>query len=533
MSASVSQVQLAANPRHVFLVLFAVYFLLILLPILLADRPWNDDLARAASGSFGWNNNGRHLANYLMKVLALGGSRLFDLSPLPQLIAIGLLSLAGVLIAQRFAISSLLAAVLIALPLGAQPFFLENLAFQFDAGIMALAMLMALWPILRPRQGVAGFLLGGLALLACLLLYQPAINVFLEIALLEFVLLVFEPGALGRACRGLLLRLALAALIMLIYRTAIHASLDDWILAHSRTVSLTELPAIVGNLRLFLDFIQSGFTSRSGTLILVLGLAVPVLALPGLMQAIHSHASSKSRWGWAAVVLALPVMAVLAAFGPMLLLEQPVLMPRVLIGVGAVICAALVLLYRATEGRPASRRAATVVATSFAVIFAVHAAAFGNAAKAQADYERTLATTIAEGLRVMEHGVAVETLIVDGSVGRSPLTEHAASQLPVLRQLILPYLHHGDFHTRHFLKPFVHESAQTPAIISAEDAPVPASAHSIDALHRGRQFLLLRTDSTVRICLPINASPMCAAEPAPSASVPSPSTPESDVGALQ
>lgn len=533
MSASAAQVPLAANPRHVFMALFAVYFLLILLPILLADRPWNDDLARAASGSFGWNNNGRHLANYLMKVLALGSSRLFDLSPLPQLLAIGLLSLTGALMARRFAIESPIAATLIALPLGAQPFFLENLAFQFDAGIMALAMLMALWPILRPRSGITGFLLGGLALLACLLLYQPAINVFLVFVLVEFALLVFGPGDFRGACRGLLLRLAQAALTMLVYRTAIHASLDDWILAHSRTVSVLDWPAIAGNLRLFLDFIQSGFAPRIGTLMLVLGLAVVVLPLPGLLHAIHHKPSPKERWGWAATVLALPAMAVFAAFGPMLLLEQPVLMPRVLIGVGALISAAFLLLYRSTEGRPASRRGAGVIAASALVICAVHAAAFGNAAKAQADYERTLATAIAEHLQTLERPMTVETLVVDGSIGLAPLTEHAATQLPILRQLILPYLHYGDFHTRHFLQPFVQHVGHTPAIVSAEDAPALPSGHTVAASLQGRHHRLVRSGSSVRICLPIQASPMCTTTPAPSPSVPSNSSPESDVGALQ
>ncbi|MGO2132613.1 MAG: glucosyltransferase domain-containing protein [Halomonas sp.] len=90
---------------------------------------------------------------------------MLDTTPLPQLLAIGLM----------------------ALPLFATSLFIGNMAFRFDALSMSLAVLSgvlaagALWSP-RPYLGIgisAGWLL------VTLMLYQPAVNVFVALCCLH------------------------------------------------------------------------------------------------------------------------------------------------------------------------------------------------------------------------------------------------------------------------------------------------------------------------------------------------------------
>lgn len=139
-----------------FVILLALYFL-ILYPILRANRYYNDDLKRALIGHTGWDSNGRPLTTLLMRLLQCYDSALVDISPLTQIGAVALLAWVGVLIARRYALRSPWLAALIVFPLGAQPFYLENLSYKFDALSMSVAVWLALLPLLSIGQSRRGW----------------------------------------------------------------------------------------------------------------------------------------------------------------------------------------------------------------------------------------------------------------------------------------------------------------------------------------------------------------------------------------
>jgi Glucosyl transferase GtrII len=134
------------SERATFIISF-VLLGLVLLPICIADRYHLEDWRRLLDGRFGWTGEGRPLTELLMTLLNFG--RPFkDLSPLPQLAALIVLSYNAVLISRKFSMRSPVLAALIAFPIGASPFFLENLSFRFDSLGMALAIILALVPVL-------------------------------------------------------------------------------------------------------------------------------------------------------------------------------------------------------------------------------------------------------------------------------------------------------------------------------------------------------------------------------------------------
>jgi len=132
-----------------FLVSLFLYSL-ILAPILRADRYYVDDWGHALLGYSQWANDGRPLTDLLMRILG-GHPPLVDFSPLPQIGAIAVLSYLSVLVARKFKLCGAVIAALATLPLGANPFFLENLSFKFDSLPMALSMFLVLLPILSTK----------------------------------------------------------------------------------------------------------------------------------------------------------------------------------------------------------------------------------------------------------------------------------------------------------------------------------------------------------------------------------------------
>ncbi len=137
----------------------------------------------------------------------------------------------------------------------------------------------------------------------------------------------------------------------------------------------------------------------------------------------------------------------------MLLLRRPEMYPRVLMGLGALLCAGLVLMQAALRRWGRSERWAQAAAAMLALGMAVLASAYGNAMSAQKIYEQHIAARLVDDLAVLP---PVSALVVDGSAGYAPLAQHVVDELPLMRSLVPIYLIDGDpFNTRNFLMYYV------------------------------------------------------------------------------
>lgn len=444
----------AAPPARdgvVFGGLATLLFVAILLPVLLADRHTNDDLLRALSGNYGWTENGRHLTNTLMRVLQFGASRVIDLAPLPQLLAVLALAWAGMLVARRFAVTPAWLGVLVALPLGAQPFFLENLAFRFDAPFMALAVALALLPVVSPERLHSWR--GALVLLASLALYQPAITVFVIFALLEAAVAPMSTSGLGARLRLLVVRVLQGGAAALVYQLAFARSIKGWIAERGAMIrSPSEANVVIDNVGAFGTYVTQAFPPKMWAMLapaLVLAFALPLVLAARRIVATRTTRGPRDT-ALQLVALPLIVLAALASVaGPMLLLADPLLVPRVLPGVGALVAAGLVALHVALRGRHLHGQA--FAAGSFALAFAVAAGAYSSAARQQGHYERRIAQDLADDLADIASRAQVRGVVVTGSAGAAIVVARMQAELPLLRALVPSYLREDDFNTRAFL----------------------------------------------------------------------------------
>ncbi|WP_158628836.1 glucosyltransferase domain-containing protein [Dyella choica] len=501
-----------AGSKQVFGILFTGYLLFVLYPILRADRPCNDDMARMLSGAYSWNDNGRPLTTALMRLLEGNLPRLVDFSPMPQILAIALLALAGVLIARRHAIQSPWLAAMLVLPLGAQPFFLENLSFRFDAVAMGASVLLAVLPVSVCRDNLRGFALGALALLGCLCSYQPCLNVFLIFMLLDLVAAQARDEKPQRVARLAAFYVGEALLAMLVYQWKVAPSIKDWIHEHSQMIhSPQQWDVVIGNAKNMAAFLLHAL-ARRWTPVLVWLLALTALA-PATIGLHYAFASSGTRtqpmWircGLALFAILLPLVALACVAGPMLLLVSPIISPRVFPGVGALMVASLVTLHIALRkwGAGWSHALCFTVAGVWALGMLGFASIYGNALSAQKQYETQIASQLANDLAELQQKQGITRFLMDGSAGLSPLSAHAAEVFPVLNVLVSPYLVGNDFHSRNFVKLFgtgLDEARQDPTGNAAADALL-LRACDAPAVYVRNRYALRVVDTTAVVTFP-------------------------------
>lgn len=432
----------AGAVRAVFARLLGLYALL-LYPILHADRPYNDDLKRALLGRASWDSNGRPLTTLLMRAVQCYNHAMVDIAPLPQIGAIVLLAWAGARLSRRFTDASPWLAALLVFPLGAQPFFLENLSYQFDALSMALAVWLAVWPLLMPttRRG-RGW--GMASLFGALCLYQPAINVFLVLALAELVLTQAAAAEPTAGLRTLVRRAVQIAVAMAVYELLVGMHISGWVKRQAAPIhDWRELPRIADNFVAFYGFVGRSF---SGHWWAVFGILAMLLALACVMVGVRHarprdpHRPHVQRALLVALAFAMPWIAMVAALGPMLLLRAPEIQPRVLIGIGALLASGLLVLRVALRPWTWGDRACVAVAGAFALGVGVIASAYGSAMADQQRFERHVAAHLADDLAAWPAATPIRRLVVTGSTGFSPLADHVAGEFPLMRTLVPTYL---------------------------------------------------------------------------------------------
>lgn len=130
------------NKKYFYL--FLGLGILYVLPIILANNYYTDDMARITHGG-GWHHDGRFIATHLARIFSFS-SKITALYPYSLIVASGVVILSGMIVTYVLDLDSkwTLAPLFILI----SPFLLENLAYRFDALYMCLSILLAVIPFL-------------------------------------------------------------------------------------------------------------------------------------------------------------------------------------------------------------------------------------------------------------------------------------------------------------------------------------------------------------------------------------------------
>ena len=172
--------------RQVWL-LFLFATLIYILPLILADFPYIDDNWRTLAAGTGWAGEGRLFAQWFYNFLTFS-SAAPNIFPLPLLIATLAMSAALTRLTFHYFPEPTFAHCLVVLPLWYNPFFLQNLSYQYDGPTMALSVVAVIYAITyRSPSPVRRWVVPAVLIALAAGLYQVSINVFLGLCCLELL----------------------------------------------------------------------------------------------------------------------------------------------------------------------------------------------------------------------------------------------------------------------------------------------------------------------------------------------------------
>lgn len=418
--------------KAVFL-LFALYVLGIS-AILRANMYYQDDAGRAAYGYKHWDYFGRYLSTGLSTLVHMG-NYLTDIAPLPQILAMLMMAVSGVLVLYlvyertSFSLWELAAVV----PLGLNPYFLECVSFRFDAPYMAVSVLAAIVPLLYRKKSTPVYIFASmLGILAVCTSYQSATGIFPMLTVL-LALRMWNSGASLKEAAAFCLKSAVGyALGLLYFKLVIMRPADAGYVSNALPDAGELIPNTLENLGQYYSFVASDFKPYWLGLILLLAIGFVVVTV---------CASKKKRGQAFAMAAASLAVMTLLCFGIYPVLQDTLFAPRAMYGFGVLIA---ILGITAAEG--CKNIPAKVPAIVLSWAFFVFSFTYGNALNLQEEYTEFRIQLLIEDLNGLEafRDDTPVTVQVSGSIGKSPILSNMPQDYQMLNRLVPETFSGGD-----------------------------------------------------------------------------------------
>jgi hypothetical protein len=342
--------------------------------------------------------------------------------------------------AQRFGLPPLQSALAL-FPLAASPFFLENLSFRFDAIAMCAALALAILPIAidNKRRFAAECAFGAISLLLSLCSYQTGICAYFVFGIAEFGLLCQQRVDIKTLLRKLGLRTAQLIIAGSVYALIVRLTVvGNYNVEHVTLVSnLRDLHVVGENWRHVWSSIYHALPGSIRNIYLIvwlLGAAALIFLGLGYARVGWSRGNRLSAILIAGTILILPEIWLVGAVGPLLLpLHSNLNLPRIFVGVGALLSANILVLCLASQRLtiPAKLISALLVVPAYPLL--MFAAVFGNLQREQASYENRIASELTSEINAVRRTNVVSSLIVDGVVPYCPAAQIAEKKYRILR----------------------------------------------------------------------------------------------------
>ena len=411
--------------------LISVVYLLGIITIIRANFSYLDDLLRSVSGFRSWYNWSRYVSDFV-SIFIHGDTNLTDISPVPQLLAVLILSVSSIILVYVIGNKKITAIRLLAsVPLGLSPYFLGCISYKFDAPYMALSILASIFPFLFYTQKRAFLFISVISLLIMCMTYQAASGIYLMIV----IILCFQDwnsrrtfnkkifASLGTAVLAFLVAMIIYK-FFLMKPAGYYAS--NSILPLSQIVSGT-----MKNIKDYLLQINSdwGIIWKTGVALVMLFFVIKSTTQSAQQKLLSFFVS----------ILALIVTIVLS-YGLYSFLEAPLYSPRALYGFGVFL--AIICVYVVSDFKKIA--VVTVLALNWCLF--TFAFSYGNALADQARYAEFRITILLHDLSALYPNRNQEdmTFQIKNSLGYSPVVKNIAKHNPVIEQLVPTRLAEDD-----------------------------------------------------------------------------------------
>lgn len=492
--------------RAPFLALTIIYSIYVL-PILLANRPYQDDLSRSLLGVTGWNNDARPLTEWIITWLC-GGSPINDVHPLPLLLSVLLLAYTITLYTKRYlpADTRVFPALCIGFLVIANPFLLSNLSYRFDCVTMVLALCATILPYVVPERKALWkiFMLSLFMCLVTLTTYQPACGIYISLWFLEvFFMILSERIDLPRLfMQGIACIVSVVLYKYFVLNSYIRPGNGGWQPDAYSFAWRSEdglFSGIAQNLQSFTHYID---IALQGIPMLPLLLFVLLTAAGMILTGLHLLKQKRplyQRICALAYLLLLPVFVILGTVGPLLILRPSsfsisahTLLCLCSVGIWAGVMISAIYL-SPTHGLT---RLVSLLFLPCMVSGLIFSYSYGNAMTSQKLYEEYLTYSIAHDVETLNADGSFQTLTVSGRAPRSPQTARLCEKYPLFGNLVPTYLTNSSYMGGALLLHYTQESFRYEALTEEDQNLIgntePSLANSVYACYEnGNKIIIL------------------------------------------
>jgi len=430
------------------LIVFAIYMVL-MLSILRAGVSFVDDNGRAVDG-YAWTRDFGRVTATLVSYVFQASKVLMDISPLSQIVALLIVSLASVLLIRVFLQKKDIGwkGILSATFVGSTPFILHCWLYKFDALTMAVGVLFAVLPLLfwdkitsknGSKDNLKTFAIVTTLLTLCWTSYQSATGVFL-VGILGLMLRDFTKLVKGKVILQK----------MIFYILAFVVSFGFLMLV----VQIFSLSSSIGyrDVEVFaLDGLLSGALHNSVQYALAIGCGfngtqtVLVTIMSGLFLLVLFLNSRRRGWqkifdslaGAVFVILAIP-----ASYSIFMFLQEVFLNGRVAMSVGAIFAIVTAVILHGNFKSKTLRCVTYLPSIILLQSFIIFGLALGNGLLDQFNYGKFRTEVLNQDLSEIYVSRQPRTIQFQGKAGESAVMASVIKKYPVAK-LIVNQQQHG------------------------------------------------------------------------------------------
>ncbi|EMF0716610.1 glucosyltransferase domain-containing protein [Citrobacter freundii] len=436
----------------VFLCCLTALIIIYVMPIILADRLYIDDILRSQLGYTNWSANGRPLSDLLMMAFSFFGKNIVDLSPLTLIIALSIFSFCALIYYKtNLDEFSPIASALIMFSVIANPFLLENLSYKFDVLPMITSLSILLVPFFFKPKSFICIILSIVMIISSLCLYQASIGFYVCLAIIEYFLSYKKCNAESSCYRmnnSVFRIISLVAAYYLYGLLTEHMVADEYNLIHSQILAMSResLSVFTWNISTLSDIIILYFKNIKHTTYFIY--AVVVCSIVSAIFNRKNNYKQPLNMVDTVIFLLSPVLIVFCTFIHLCFLSAPVFADRVLISFGAVMMLVTICFFSTIKNKYI-----VSVFISFPLLFVfVYSYTFGAAQKYQKEYDNRISNDIALSVsRADPEGKLA--LFIAGTQPSSNQRINAVNRFPSLSSLIPLYYNNGWW-GKHLIKMF-------------------------------------------------------------------------------
>lgn len=470
--------------------MLSILSLIYILPIILINLYFKDDLGWSLGGNIGLKGDGRPLGEYLVLALC-GGEPVTDTAPLPLILAVLFLSYSLTLYAKAKLnfISNHYALITLLLFIITNPFTVEYLSYRYGSMvvIVALGFPFIIFSMPDTLSKMKIFIYSSLLTMALMSLQQAAIGMCLILFITDIFFVLFQERKINYAHEGLrIIGIGVGAIVYKVIIARHYVSRSDWRYTASQTLEFKpgSIIMIFQNILATCNYIMKFISESALWYQIVLALIIILTMLLSIV--LYCRESQKKGWRKAmdiSFLLLSPICAFIFSFLALMVLKQQTLKLRIFIALGGFLLYLGILLLHCAKKHQIFLRPLLLLLILCNFYHYTYIYSYANAINNQDEYAKYIAYNVAHDLETISANGDFTQFSFIGQMPQPKRTQIFCEKYPMTGALLPTYFTNdtwiGGAYVLHYLQSDLTLEALTDSDQALIDSNEPVMANSL------------------------------------------------------